>query len=121
MSIQAQPRMRDADVCVPASTGGVLPGEDAKQCASIFKALSDPVRLRLLRLIGSGTDGEVCVCELTDSFDLSAPTISYHLKALRQAGLIAGERRGTWIYYRLVPEALDHAGALLAGIPVVAE
>jgi DNA-binding transcriptional ArsR family regulator len=70
------------------------------------KAMGDPVRLRLLSLIASHVSGEACVCELIDVFDLSGPTISHHLKVLREAGLISGERRGTWVYYRVLPEAL---------------
>ena len=81
--------------------------------AQVFKALGDPVRLRLLSLIGAHQGGEVCVCELTDAFNLTQPTISHHLKVLREAGLITSERRGTWVYYRLEPAALDRMGALL--------
>jgi ArsR family transcriptional regulator, arsenate/arsenite/antimonite-responsive transcriptional repressor len=81
--------------------------------AQVFKALGDPVRLRLLSLIGAHQGGEVCVCELTDAFDLTQPTISHHLKMLREAGIITSERRGTWVYYRLEPAVLDRMGALL--------
>ncbi|MFD0852006.1 ArsR/SmtB family transcription factor, partial [Actinomadura adrarensis] len=84
-----------------------------------FKALSDPVRLRLLNLIASRPEGEACVCDLTGPFDLTAPTISHHLKVLRQAGLIEGERRGTWVYYRPVPDQLARLSGLFA-IPVPA-
>jgi ArsR family transcriptional regulator len=78
-----------------------------------FKALGDPVRLRLVSLIGAHQGGEVCVCELTEAFDLTQPTISHHLKVLREAGIITSERRGTWVYYRLEPAALERMGALL--------
>ena len=81
--------------------------------AQVFKALGDPVRLRLLSLIGAHQGGEVCVCELTDAFDLTQPTISHHLKVLREAGIITSERRGTWVYYRLETAVLDRMGALL--------
>ena len=81
--------------------------------AQVFKALGDPVRLRLLSLIGAHQGGEVCVCELTDAFNLTQPTISHHLKVLREAGIITSERRGTWVYYRLEPAALERMGALL--------
>jgi ArsR family transcriptional regulator len=81
--------------------------------AQVFKALGDPVRLRLLSLIGAHQGGAVCVCDLTTAFDLTQPTISHHLKVLREAGIIASERRGTWVYYRLVPAALERIGALL--------
>ena len=81
--------------------------------AQVFKALGDPVRLRLVSLIGAHQGGEVCVCDLTTAFNLTQPTISHHLKVLREAGIITSERRGTWVYYRLVPAVLDRMGALL--------
>lgn len=86
---------------------------DAVALAGVFRALADPVRLRLLSLIASHPDGEVCVCELTGAFALSAPTISHHLKVLRQAGLLTADRRGTWIYYRARPETLQVAAGAL--------
>ncbi|OLT11507.1 transcriptional regulator [Pseudonocardia sp. CNS-139] len=91
----------------------------AADLARVFKAMGDPVRLRLLSLIASHAGGEACVCELTGVFDLSGPTISHHLKVLREAGLIAGERRGTWIYYRVLPDVLRQVGALVdvKGVP----
>ncbi|EOD63432.1 ArsR/SmtB family transcription factor [Amycolatopsis vancoresmycina] len=93
----------------------------ATELAKRFKAMADPVRLRLLSLIASHTGGEACVCDLTDAFDLTGPTISHHLKVLRESGLITGERRGTWVYYRVHPEALAHLSAVLApGDAVVA-
>lgn len=79
----------------------------------MFKAMGDPVRLRLLSLIASHEGGEACVCDLTDVFELTGPTISHHLKVLREAGLITGERRGTWVYYRVLPEALGRLSDLL--------
>jgi ArsR family transcriptional regulator len=82
--------------------------------AQVFKALGDPVRLRLLSLIGAHQGGEVCVCDLTTAFDLTQPTISHHLKVLREAGIIASERRGTWVYYRLVPASLERMASLLS-------
>ena len=81
--------------------------------APMFKALGDPVRLRLLSMIASTDRGEVCVCDLTGAFDLTGPTISHHLKVLREAGLVDSDRRGTWVYYRLVPSALALLGGLL--------
>ncbi len=89
----------------------------AADLAPVFKALGDPVRLRLVSMIGARDGGEVCVCDLTSAFDLSQPTISHHLKVLREAGLIDSERRGTWVYYRLVPAALKRMAGLLS-IPV---
>jgi ArsR family transcriptional regulator, arsenate/arsenite/antimonite-responsive transcriptional repressor len=90
---------------------------EAVEVAAMFKALSDPVRLRLLALIACHDGGEVCVCDLVDAFEVSPPTISHHLKVLREAGMIAADRRGTWIYYRLMPAALAYLAAVLAGTP----
>jgi ArsR family transcriptional regulator len=85
---------------------------EAAELASVLKALGDPVRLRLLSLIGAHEGGEACVCELLDAFELTPPTISHHLKVLRKAGLIDSERRGTWVYYWVRPEAIARLGAL---------
>ncbi|MEX2210905.1 MAG: metalloregulator ArsR/SmtB family transcription factor [Gaiellaceae bacterium] len=85
----------------------------AEALAARFKALADPTRLSIVNRL-AGCD-EVCVCELVDEFDLSQPTISHHLKLLREAGIVDAERRGTWAYYRLVPEAIDDLRIALAG------
>lgn len=90
-----------------------LSGARAAELSRVFKAIGDPVRLRLLSLIASHDGGEACVCELAGVFDLTAPTISHHLKVLREAGLISGERRGTWVYYRVHPEVLAQLAAVL--------
>jgi ArsR family transcriptional regulator, arsenate/arsenite/antimonite-responsive transcriptional repressor len=95
------------EVCEPRNlTGAALSPADAATLAAAFRAIADPTRLRLLSLIGAHAGGEACVCDLTGEFDLSGPTISHHLKVLREAGLITGERRGTWIYYRIVRDTL---------------
>jgi len=101
-------------------TQGALGTEQATAFASMFKALGDPVRLRLLSMIASAGGGEVCVCDLTGAFALTGPTISHHLKVLREAGLVDSDRRGTWVYYRLVPAAVSMLAGLLdvAGVPV---
>ena len=85
----------------------------ADSFARMFKAVGDPVRLRLLSMIASARAGEVCVCDLTGEFELSGPTISHHLKVLREAGLVDSDRRGTWVYYRLIPAALALMGGVL--------
>ncbi|MEV6279029.1 metalloregulator ArsR/SmtB family transcription factor [Nocardia sp. NPDC051832] len=85
----------------------------ATELAGAFKALSDPVRLRLLSAIAGRMGGEACVCELSEGIDLTQPTISHHLKVLREAGLLASERRGTWVYYRVRPAALAQLSRLL--------
>jgi ArsR family transcriptional regulator, arsenate/arsenite/antimonite-responsive transcriptional repressor len=75
------------------------------QLAAKFKALADPTRVAIVNCLSAAD--EVCVCNMTATFDLSQPTISHHLKILREAGLVESTRRGTWAYYRLVPEAID--------------
>jgi ArsR family transcriptional regulator, arsenate/arsenite/antimonite-responsive transcriptional repressor len=104
-----------ADVvrCCSPLVGQPLSSGQAVELAGLFKAMGDPVRLRLLSLIASHEGGEACVCDLTGVFDLTGPTISHHLKVLRGAGLISGERRGTWVYYRVEPEPLDRLSAIL--------
>ncbi|MFF7979919.1 ArsR/SmtB family transcription factor [Streptomyces sp. NPDC007901] len=100
--------------CCPGLTTSPLDEDLAADLAKVFKALGDPVRLRLMSMIASrGEGGEVCVCELTPAFDLSQPTISHHLKLLRQAGLIDCERRGTWVYYWVLPGVLERLAAFL--------
>ena len=106
------------DACAqPALVSEPIDEVAAAGLAHVFRALGDPVRLRLVSLIGAREGGEVCVCDLTNSFDLSQPTISHHLKVLREAGLIDSQRRGTWVYYRLVPAALERVAVLLS-VPV---
>ncbi|WP_194818068.1 helix-turn-helix transcriptional regulator [Nocardia sp. XZ_19_385] len=90
-----------------------LTAEAATELAGVFKALSDPVRLRLLSAIASRDGGEACVCDLSAGIDLTQPTISHHLKVLREAGLLSSERRGTWVYYRVEPAALAQLSRLL--------
>jgi ArsR family transcriptional regulator len=90
-----------------------LDASRADSFARMFKAVGDPVRLRLLSMIASARTGEVCVCDLTADFELSGPTISHHLKVLREAGLVDSDRRGTWVYYRLIPAALAVMGSVL--------
>jgi ArsR family transcriptional regulator, arsenate/arsenite/antimonite-responsive transcriptional repressor len=86
---------------------------EAVALSRVFKALSDPVRLRLLSLIASYAGGEACVCDLTAAFDVAQSTISHHLRVLREAGLVDCERRGTWVYYWPRPEALAQLSAVL--------
>lgn len=97
--------------CTPLARKAMSP-KQAEQVAGLLKALADPVRLRLMSMIASSD--ETCVCELTDTFDVSQPTISHHLRVLREAGLVDSERRGTWVYYWAQPDALRALGGLFA-------
>lgn len=99
--------------CYPTLLTAPLYEDQAETLAKVFKALGDPIRLRLLSMIASRAGGEVCVCDLTPAFEVSQPTISHHLKQLKQAGLIGSERRGTWVYYRLLPQMTDLLSAIL--------
>lgn len=80
---------------------------EADQLAAAFKVIADSARLRLLSLIASAPHGEACVCDLIEPLRLSQPTVSHHLKVLHEAGLLERERRGVWVYYRLVPQRLQ--------------
>ena len=109
-----------AAACCAPVVGTALSEPQAVALARVFKALADPVRLRLLSLITGAEGGEACVCELTTGFDVSGPTISHHLKVLREAGLIEGDRRGTWIYYRAVHGTFEAASDALITSRVLA-
>src|SRR6476619_333589 len=87
--------------------------DEAERMAAVAKALGDPVRLTLIDVLRKHA-GKVCVCELVPLFDLSQPTISHHLKALRQAGLVGSERQGLWAYYYVNPESLEELSGWLS-------
>ena len=99
--------------CCAPLRAGALGKSQAAELSAMFKALGDPVRLRLLSLIASHPGGEACVCEISATFDVSQPTISHHLKMLRSAGLLDCERRGTWVYYWAIPSALQRLSSVL--------
>ncbi len=108
----------DAPCCTPL-LDAVLPEGDAEVLATSFKALADPARLRLLSLIAA-SEGGACACDLVTPVGRSQPTVSHHLKVLREAGLVESERRGPWIWYRIVPERLDALRAVLTASAEVA-
>jgi len=101
-------------VCCPPIGDGPLGETDAAELAKGFGALADPARLRILSLLASAADGEVCVCDLVDPVGRSQPTVSHHLKVLSEAGLIIGDKRGRWVWYRTVPDRLAQLRAALA-------
>ena len=109
---QGEPLAQTEPCCTPL-VRAPLTTDWAGELARMFKALGDPVRLRLVSLVASHAGGEACVCDLSAGFDLSQPTISHHLKVLRESGLLDCERRGTWVYYWVVPSALAQLSAVL--------
>jgi len=100
--------------CCPSVLSSPLTERRAASLAHDFAVLGDPVRLRLLSLLASAPTGEACVCELVQPLDRSQPTVSHHLKVLSDAGLIIGEKRGRWVWYRAVPERLAPLRGVLA-------
>jgi ArsR family transcriptional regulator len=92
--------------CCPTVLNGRLKKADAEQLALGFKAIADPGRLQLLSFIAAQPSGEACVCHLMKPLDVKQPTVSHHLKVLYAAGVIDRARRGTWVYYRIVPDRL---------------
>jgi ArsR family transcriptional regulator len=96
--------------CVPI-TESALDDQDADELASVFAALSDPVRLRLLSIVAA--EGEVCSCNLEAPLGKSQPTVSHHTRVLAEAGLIQGEKRGRWMWWHLVPEQVERLRRLL--------
>ena len=107
----------NASACCPSVLDAPLSEADAEDLARLFAALGDPVRLRLLSLIAGA--GEVCSCNLLEQLDRSQPTVSHHTKLLADAGLITGEKRGRWVWWRVVPERLEAIHDALAA-PVTA-
>jgi ArsR family transcriptional regulator len=102
----------EAECCTPASL--TLPErQQAHTMAAVLAALADPTRLSIIMMLAKSAEA-VCVCDITDSFDLGQPTISHHLKILREAGLISSDKRGKWVYYALVPHRLAEVQTVLA-------
>ena len=107
----------DATCCAPLTEAPLAP-DQADRLAAALRVIADPARLRLVSLIASRPDATSCVCELTEPLGLSQPTVSHHLRVLREAGLIeVARKRGTWVYYRLVPEAVEQLAFALGGAP----
>ena len=90
-----------------------ISAQEADQLAQALKVLADPARLRILSLIQAQPDGEACVCHLTEPLALSQPTVSHHLKVLREAGMVTRDERGSWAYFRVVPETIESLRAVL--------
>ena len=118
-SIRAQaaaqfPPMFDAISCCSPVRTDVLDEEQAEVLSRSFAALADPIRLRLLSIVAACATGEVCACDLVGPSGRSQPTVSHHMKILVDAGLVLREKRGLWVWYRVVPERLEALRAVLA-------
>src|SRR6476469_5162132 len=104
----------EPDACCPTISEAPLTERDAGELARSFAALADPARLRILSLLASAERGEVCACDLVEPVGRAQPTVSHHLKVLSEAGLIVGDKRGRWIWYRVLPERLAQLRTALA-------
>lgn len=109
--VPTQPQV--SQCCAPLQTT-TLGAQEAAELARRFAALGDPVRLRLLSLLATSADGAVCACDLVEPVGKSQPTVSHHLKILREAGLVTSERRGTNVWYAAVPAAIESLRETLA-------
>mgnify|MGYP006347383795 CR=1 FL=1 len=107
MTTRTLPVLELDDACCAPLGSDALGEASAERLAQAFKALADPVRLRLLSIIAAAPTGEACACDLTAPVGKSQPTVSHHLKLLYEAGLVARDKRGLWVYYRLIPERLQ--------------
>ncbi|MEI8321618.1 MAG: metalloregulator ArsR/SmtB family transcription factor [Actinomycetes bacterium] len=106
-------RIAIAACCSPQSTSAFT-DSDAAALAQVFAALGDPIRLKLFTLIARDPSQEVCACSFVDELHRSQPTISHHLKILREAGLVSGVKRGTWIWYSVNTQALSEVREFLS-------
>lgn len=95
------------EYCCTPLFEGVIDEVEAREMAPVLGALADPVRLRIVSMLAAAPDGVACGCDLEGPLGLAQPTVSHHLKILREAGLVEGRRQGRWVYYRVVPERLE--------------
>ena len=108
------PRERQAGGCCAAAVEPDLTGERAARLAAVVKAIADPTRLRIVDALRKSSPEALCQCELLPLFDMSQPALAKHLKVLVGAGVIAGERRGLWVYYYLLPDSTKELSAWLS-------
>ena len=115
LDLQLAPKQKRpaGEACCAAVVFPDVERVQAERMAAIAKALGDPIRLQLVDVLRKHA-GKVCVCELVPLFDLSQPTVSHHLKVLREAGVVDSERRGLWAYYYVIPDALEEVSAWLS-------
>lgn len=103
----------DAAACCAPLTRDAMTQSQADDLAKSLKAIADPARLRLISIIAASEGQEACVCDLTEPLDIGQPTVSHHLKVLTDAGFVTRSQRGAWVFYKLVPGALDSLSRLL--------
>ncbi|WP_328404091.1 metalloregulator ArsR/SmtB family transcription factor [Streptomyces sp. NBC_00390] len=109
----AETAVEATETCTPGLSCLLIDREEAERLAVMLKAIADPTRLQLLRLIERAPAGEACVCDLTDCLGLRQPTVSHHLKLMTEAGLLDRERRGTWVWYSVNVEGLRRVRDIL--------
>jgi ArsR family transcriptional regulator len=119
MNVNISTTMRGMDFCCTPLFEGVIDENQAADAAATLSAVADPVRLRIISMLAAAPDGVACGCDLEGPLGLSQPTVSHHLKVLREAGLVVGERRGRWVHYRLVTERLDDLRRVLDPSPLL--
>ena len=105
--------MASTELCCAPLTDEALTEEDAAELAAIFKALADPVRLRLVSIVASSEAGEICACDLPQLFERSQPTMSHHLRQLVNVGVLEREQRGKWAWFRIDPARLGEIATVL--------
>lgn len=102
--------------CAPRGPGPTLDDAAAADVAAVLRAAADPLRLRMLAMIAANPSGEACVCDLAEIASVGQPTVSHHLKVLRDAGVLLSDRRGTWVHYRIAPAADGAVRAVLDSV-----
>ena len=101
------------DVCCPGADCELLPAPEAAVLADVFKALADPTRIRPLRYLAASEAGTACACHLPHALGITQPTLSFHMRKLHDAGLVAREQRGRWVHWSVRPESLTAVKAYL--------
>lgn len=107
------PAPAQEDACAAGRPSALMPRERAEDLALVFKALADPARVRLLEYLAGSAEGTACACHLPTALGITQPTLSHHLRRLREAGLVERERRGRWVHWTVRPQALERARGYL--------
>ncbi|WP_129658561.1 ArsR/SmtB family transcription factor [Rothia halotolerans] len=105
----------ETETCAPVATCSIAP-EDATTSATALKALADPLRLRILSAVASDPRGECCVCDLAELAEVTQPTVSHHLRILKETGWLVSDRRGTWVHYRIALSRRDAVDTLFGSV-----